>query len=53
MANLNVVQLIVLATVCLHNFIIKEEKKLPQDMRQYCPVNIDEQISSEIDNSAL
>ncbi|XP_051165273.1 uncharacterized protein LOC127284034 [Leptopilina boulardi] len=39
MANLAVVKLIVLATVCLHNFILKEEKKLPRDLKNYCSAN--------------
>ncbi|XP_051164962.1 uncharacterized protein LOC127283891 [Leptopilina boulardi] len=53
MANLTVVQLIVLATVCLHNYIIKEEKSLPLDLRHYCSANISDQIRNVTDNSAL
>lgn len=50
-ASLNVIKLIVLATVCLHNMIMKEEKNLPQDKRHYCPDNLIDQLGNSENNA--
>lgn len=52
MANLAVVKLIVLATVCLHIFIIKEEKDVFRNLKSYCSANVGDK-AVYIENSAL
>ena len=31
------IKLIIMGSVCLHNFIIREELQLPDVMQEYCP----------------
>ncbi|XP_051170182.1 uncharacterized protein LOC127287352 [Leptopilina boulardi] len=49
---IEVIKLIVLATICLHNFIIREEKKLPENLQKYCSANSAGQLGS-LEDTAL
>lgn len=44
MLKLNKLKYAVLASVCLHNFIKKEEKLLAREERFYCPTNFGDRI---------
>ena len=44
-----ITKLIIMGSVCLHNFIIQEELQLPGDMQQYCPQSSVDRIVNEVE----
>lgn len=40
------IKIIILAAVCIHNFLRKSEEENPEDARYYCPVNLPDRLEN-------
>lgn len=43
------IKLIILAVVCLHNYLRKKEENSPEDERNYCPINFVDRMENDVE----